>query len=471
MGRVYSTAKRVIVWLGEALPAQSMAASRSIKCIAEEWRRSRRESDLDETNLNPDDTWQPPVINLDKEALESLELLYAETWFSRVWCIQEIRLAVDAVMLWGDHDLSWLDVGSTALWLESLHPRRALEFDENAFYATIPTSNAYNMFTLGASQYDLFALVHFCEIFNASDPRDRVYGLLSLLDSADEAEAVCVDYGKETGEVYADAVLALIRLYKKLYPFKYVEHHSEYNPNKAFTSWTPQWGQLDRPRTLLAAESELSACADTTVERRDISRLNSQYLRLCGLFYSEITHIYLEMDLDNMKPSRDHPFLAIGRAVIDSSADDGKQYQILARTLTAGCDGDHNDIVSATETQKATFYSSFLGFLNLLVIGDHYENNSRSITTTMDFFAEAETVCAGRRFFLTKKGTFGLGPACMRAGDIVVVLFGGETPYILRPQGDAYHFMGQAYVDELMQGELIVKMKAGEIQEQEFCLV
>jgi hypothetical protein len=52
-----------------------------------------------------------------------------------------------------------------------------------------------------------------------------------------------------------------------------------------------------------------------------------------------------------------------------------------------------------------------------------------------------------------------------------VVLHGGNTPYILRPKGDKYLFMGQAYVDDIMNGQLMEKLDRGEVQEQDFCLI
>ena len=37
-----------------------------------------------------------------------------------------------------------------------------------------------------------------------------------------------------------------------------------------------------------------------------------------------------------------------------------------------------------------------------------------------------------RKFFLTKKFLFGLGPGAMREGDWVAVLLGADVPFILR---------------------------------------
>jgi hypothetical protein len=59
----------------------------------------------------------------------------------------------------------------------------------------------------------------------------------------------------------------------------------------------------------------------------------------------------------------------------------------------------------------------------------------------------------------------------MRTGDVVAVLFSGNKPYVLRPKDGKYLFMGQAYVDGIIQGRLFRGVQAGKLQEQEFCFV
>ena len=41
----------------------------------------------------------------------------------------------------------------------------------------------------------------------------------------------------------------------------------------------------------------------------------------------------------------------------------------------------------------------------------------------------------------------------MRKGDIVVVFHGGQVPYILRPVGKNYLFLGECYLMEIMDGQ------------------
>ena len=51
-------------------------------------------------------------------------------------------------------------------------------------------------------------------------------------------------------------------------------------------------------------------------------------------------------------------------------------------------------------------------------------------------------VLRGRRFLRTQRGWFGLGSQKTRVGDVVVVLLGGSTPFILRPgYANSYFFL------------------------------
>lgn len=71
-------------------------------------------------------------------------------------------------------------------------------------------------------------------------------------------------------------------------------------------------------------------------------------------------------------------------------------------------------------------------------------------------YTSALTPMLHRRLFVTSTGHLGLGPAGMMSGDVVVVLFGGRVPYVLRRVGDGYwRFVGECYVDGFMHGEAL----------------
>ncbi|KXT16822.1 hypothetical protein AC579_6797 [Pseudocercospora musae] len=63
--------------------------------------------------------------------------------------------------------------------------------------------------------------------------------------------------------------------------------------------------------------------------------------------------------------------------------------------------------------------------------------------------------CQNRRYFLSASGRMGLGPANMRVGDVVVILYGGRFPFILRANGDEHELVGYSFVHGIMKGEMM----------------
>ncbi|SPJ91926.1 related to HET-6OR heterokaryon incompatibility protein (het-6OR allele) [Fusarium torulosum] len=73
-------------------------------------------------------------------------------------------------------------------------------------------------------------------------------------------------------------------------------------------------------------------------------------------------------------------------------------------------------------------------------------------------FVQPTSVSMDLNFFVTEKGYMGVGPRCMEPKDRVCILFGGSTPYIIRPTShseDSYLYLGPAYVHGIMDGEAI----------------
>jgi hypothetical protein len=70
---------------------------------------------------------------------------------------------------------------------------------------------------------------------------------------------------------------------------------------------------------------------------------------------------------------------------------------------------------------------------------------------------EATLVTRYRRFAVTERGYFLMGPDSMEDRDVVVVLDGGRTPFVLRPDGSQpqkWSLVGECYVHGLMSGEV-----------------
>lgn len=63
-----------------------------------------------------------------------------------------------------------------------------------------------------------------------------------------------------------------------------------------------------------------------------------------------------------------------------------------------------------------------------------------------------------KRPFMTRVGYVGLGLRYMCPSDLVVVLCGGELPYVLRAlEGGLFRLIGECYCDGIMDGKIVSK--------------
>jgi hypothetical protein len=501
MGRIYSNAERVIVWLGPGDSQKTQTAFETLWHIASACYQYNQENGIDDEDFLADHgAVTLPVEAFAPSAFASLKELFSKHWFSRIWCVQEIRLARDALVLWGQDELSWKDLAMGASWIFDRAKRRWDESDPLASYIfNVDTINATIMHY--ASAPTLLELFRSLRGFQASDPRDKVYGVLNLISLRAEREAIEVDYSKTVGQVYADTVLVVIRLYSRLTTLTYVTHSAEYaaqelgdsneehdkshdSYDKTYRSWAPLWN--GPTHTLLLGlngsnDCPWKPCGEDVTCVPNTYHPETEQLCLRGIMYEKVQEVEdaVAHSTWNARTLADlHPFFNVytrlRTAPFSTNPNEEFEQRIskLARTVTAGSwKSRYLQYLDANDQE--IYWWAFMQFMARMIelqdTGD--EGPFQHSTDWKGFEEEAFSTCEHRRMFWTEHGCLGLGPACMRAGDVVVVLHGGNTPYVLRPRGDKYLFMGQAYVDDIMNGQLMEKLSRGEVEEQDFCLI
>ncbi|RWA12343.1 hypothetical protein EKO27_g2758 [Xylaria grammica] len=182
MGEIYSRARCVVVWLGESTE----------KCneLFELLQQAKREPDG--SKYTAEDVW-----------VLSHEIL-SRPWFSRAWTLQEIQLAREAVVCFGD---LYADFQLFIQTIQGYNNQRKLDCDDILHVPILSTSDeARTLFYLLAETSEQKAL----------DPRDKIYSLLSILpkDLYDFMEAdyslsiqetmiwasrICIELDEETG--------------------------------------------------------------------------------------------------------------------------------------------------------------------------------------------------------------------------------------------------------------------------------
>ncbi|KAK4498031.1 hypothetical protein PRZ48_010687 [Zasmidium cellare] len=102
------------------------------------------------------------------------------------------------------------------------------------------------------------------------------------------------------------------------------------------------------------------------------------------------------------------------------------------------------------------------------------EKNDISLDPPGILEAGMEQYALGRRFFVTEKGYFGLGPENIRPGDRVAVLFGLSVPLALREHEEngcrSRTVLGETYVHDIMDGEVVDQWRVHLVEDENIVL-
>lgn len=315
---------------------------------------------------------------------------------------------------------------------------------------------------------------------HATDARDKVYGLLGIHEQAcGKPSTVVVDYRKSVTEVYTDTALNIISTCNDLHILSYVDHGEEYAPFSGHPSWVPKWDcarTLGQTRILSLTTSLSAGRYDTRFARFPL--LPSDGLLLRGILFDYTlapsaclgVDKYLELD-----PNFVVPLARLWVEVSTSKSEYAHHISTveLAATLISGFRALSDQGILLEDFDSDIGRRMIGGFHRFLWMLKLPLSNCRdTLQLGRDFLNLARCGCSMRRIFRTRRGYLGLGPACMREGDIVVVLDGGKVPYILRPLTDStYAFMGECFVYAIRNGEAydMVGIDGVERQELELC--
>lgn len=187
----------------------------------------------DAPNAQERDWWRAGfALPYDEKTWKSILSLLHRTWFERVWVLQEALSCDRVVLQCGRDTISWVHVRKALLVLRQKSSLLPLDIRDRLFpYArglmAPPLASCEHLFLWARNQH-------------CTDPRDKVYGILGLLDPRIVAK-IEVDYTTPVWKTYAQLVLAEMDVYRKLNMINHcnITARLEGNP-----SWVPN---LERP--------------------------------------------------------------------------------------------------------------------------------------------------------------------------------------------------------------------------------
>jgi hypothetical protein len=230
MADIFSKAVRVLVWLGPASDNSELAL--------ELFERIASKVKVDEATFNIVPTtnkahWVNFRAELPFNKVKHLSIwqFVQRPWFGRLWIRQEVHLALgDVEVMCGVRTIPW-----TALQLAiRCLGRKPLTFDPGeGFYKRFV--NVIDLCLKVKHHRTIERLIHHSKNSNCSDPRDKIYALLSLIYRP-WAIGIEPNYTKGVYQTYRDFALSIIESSQDLNILSIVESHEHL---EGVPSWVP----------------------------------------------------------------------------------------------------------------------------------------------------------------------------------------------------------------------------------------
>ena len=423
MGRIYSKAENVVVWLGDGDLDDGMAFDFAPRLL----------SYLPPLSAGHGVTRQGLVARHALPYIQSpgwiaLSRIFSRPYFRRSWIIQEVALARRAAVHCGPYVIDW-DVLATASSYQMAQATDAENaHDAHDAVAAITELNRHDH-GRGNNLVDaLFMSYH----FSCTDPRDKVFAMLGLAQTL----GLKPDYNSSVEDVYLRTTQFLVLAHGNLDILCCVSH-----PKRIATlpSWVPDW------QAQVAVKRRLgrSRAKEPDTPRHQVSYSeNNRTLTVDGWCVDTVATVA------DVFAGNDSMF-GWNEFVEKGSHSGSRSYtEIYCQTLLAGesLPGTPFDEVSAYEAWK-NLGNRRLKNGSYKPLTDLSDENEKGVEFS---FAMTEA-CAGRRLFTTTKDNLGLGASEARVGDVICFLGDTPTPLVLRPRESYFELVGECYVGDLVE--------------------
>jgi hypothetical protein len=507
MRDIYASAAQVTIWLGEEDEDSDTAFDSLPIVIGKE-------------------PWPEDGVSQSKIRRHCASFFFGlsdrRSWLSRVWILQELAMGPsDPVVvcghkhaLWSTLVAAWQAIAKEALadfGTRRKEPTADDEASNNEPDGEILTLAKLDMLhsLRQATQFQggdsLKKLLIISRTSAATDPRDRIYGLLGLLDEAalDPASRIPipVDYRKSCSDVYVDAMAHIFSTGEGPYFLSGVclsggpcaAPQIPSLPTSAqldLPSWVPDFTrqgldqttqpfgyQFHPPTTMHASGAGQDAKNGTVLPDRRI-------LQVEGLIVDTILNVVpfgssLEAVKENLthfetlrseagcRPCQFPPEIA---PLMSAFRDSEPLWRVLI---------SNKHQKSGYEQAPSSYKTMYMSLLDQQMSPEKYgHDNTSNWAAEANEYEEILRSCVGKKSFCTT--TNGFIGTCVPAsctGDMIALLFGSPTPFVLRPiptgrDTEQMHWLiGASYIGGIMNGEIVDELYCEDLMDSTTFLV
>jgi hypothetical protein len=467
MFRIFRDARAVVVWLG----SEREEDDRAIRAMTD----TRRDASQNGRVI--------PPPNFDMKDWDALCAFLRKPYWYRLWVVQELAVNHDhTVFLCGTRTLTRDMVKMAVRCCQKLLREKFSVIGTSNQDAWKNSTRVYRLIDVEPrAKLDEISMrvLHLSREALASDDRDKVYGILGLLDPS-IASQINPDYSSENTvqKVFTALTIAIIQATGNL-------DQIVYGSNYLAPTW-PSWVQdlrlsFDRNhvRHLRNSNASLRHASDFSF----IKSSDTLQLRARGILVDAIDGIASSFSLDDPPIYPIHTPRRYGKS----------KSRIIGRTLSMDHPKIHKypafiklpwncedpNLASLVTTSDYIKFQSFRERNRTFVIeGEPLESyfpatpNSESIAKAIEYHLHYAIISMeGRKFCTSNTGYICLVPETVEREDVVVILLGCNFPVLLRPYENKYKVVGECYVHGLMGGEIFDGADNRALEYQNFVLV
>lgn len=521
--RIYQTASQIMVWLGP-LVHDSNRAIDFLKFVFTDCPRGH------------ESVWFRKYLSTNSISTQwkALTRFLFRVWWTRIWSVQEVVVAQEVTILCGASQMSWVE----------------LEYSVTKIYTALDDIwehvQSIGGLTIVRDRFDAIARLAalrrrresltLLKVINAVggndciDARDKVYGLLGVVDNATKFFPT-PDYTMTAERVFRKLYVAMVLQTGELDFLSLVQNTLDQSSASTLPTWCPDTRAMDfnttpRLNPFLSlppkAQPHFRACGD----RMSAARTCRETLALFvpGIFVDTIDGVFpggfdnplnlkytsQPKQINSMYNSDKLVFEAIWKTFVGGLNISGRSddyfpplaFGELFARLSHAAEEEHQDLLQAKvetafempnplkrplfidddpSSPFATWYkynrdAIFAGRTLKSWIDPQVpkapppvDRSSRVAIPIQTAFTNSWTSAnSTRRMVTTEKGYIGMMPELTRSGDLLCVLFGSRMPVILRHMEGHYIFIGECYVHGLMYGESMIELRKGTYRVQEF---
>jgi hypothetical protein len=432
MGQIYQEASRVIIDIGEESSNSDHALDAIMHCSEEALYGF-------EPGLHIRDT---------------VNELYRRPWFKRVWVLQEVFRSKEALVLCGTRLIPWETFRPFRIWVDS-RPAWESEHWHVELPAIVPhaLTVGYHKSRTYTAREDLLPLLCKGRTCASTDPRDKVFALLPMLEEA-LPKNLSADYAKETVQVFTEVATWLL----SVVGLSFLPCVKEGSKLTALPSWVPDWSLHVREPWIIGLGGiyyPLSAGGNTNaVAEVLLSTYHTPQLKVRGIAVDTIR-----------KSSKDLPIRSDSETLANFVSDCRSYRTQDPRGSVRLPRARH---WAPRTSEKRLHPPKWAAYEYGLPLEKPLEESDNDLADKMTYF------CSARQLVLTKRGYFGVAPSEAEPGDIVCCLLGGGVPYILRKAEDyskgtqsCFRLIGESYIYGLMEGEALEGIDLSKIEQMD----